>query len=240
MSDLPSGRGPAAITGQELPGEEEAPTMRDNWRGRTDVLRPAVLSLVFSFSVAHAQHAPLPAWKTLAEESKAVVVADVAEGNLWVVDSEKEAKAERMPDGTFKGAANPALYVVGILAHVRIGEVLKGDGKIKQGDTIGVLVYGYDGLDSPTDPMDKERYVFFLRPVDANGKEFAHAVIQLVDRAAPPGHGVTYNRFDPKGCYTPVENGYAQVLVPPDKSYFIDKIKQAIAQGPRKETQTGN
>jgi hypothetical protein len=231
MTDVPSGRGPAAITGQELARDEEGRAMRQNRRDKTQILATALLSLVLSFCPVQAQHAPLPGWKALADESRVVAVADVVEGNLWVIDSEKEAKAERTPDGTFKGAANPALYVVGILAHVRIGEVIKNDGKIKQGDTIGVLVYGYIGLDLPSDPMDKEKYLFFLRPVDASDKQFAHAVIQLIDRTAPPGHRVTYNRFDPKGCYTPVEGGYAQVLVPPDKLYLIDKIKQAIAEG---------
>lgn len=206
--------------------------MRYDRRDRTQILATALLSLVLSSSPAQAQHAPLPSWKTLADESSAVVVADVVQGMLNVIDTEKRRKKVWGPDGKLTGDWNPVGYTVGMLARVRIAEVLKGDAKIKPGDTIGVLVHGYVGCDLPDVPMDKERRVFFLRPVNPNGKEFAHAAVQRIDQAAPPGHRISYDRFDPKGCYTPVEEGYAQVLVPPDKLYFIDKIKQGIAKGP--------
>jgi hypothetical protein len=207
--------------------------MRRNWRDKTQVLAAALLSLVLSFSRAQAQHLFYNDWKHLADESSAVVVGDVVQGMLHVVDTEKEAREWRNPDGSPRGG-NPVVYTVGMLARVRVGEAIKNRGKIKPGDTIRVLVYGYGGTDLPDVPMDKEKRVFFLRPVDPNGKEFEHAVIQIIERTEQNGHPRYIDRsvrFDPKGCYTPVENGFAQVLVPPDKLDRIDKIKRAIAEG---------
>ena len=221
--------GTLALGGARCGGARKERIMKNGRRRRGGVVGAALMLVVVSGSGESAQRAGLPPWKALAGESKVVVVADVVKGNLWVIDSQKEAKAERAPDGTFIHAANPALYVVGIFARVRIAEVMKSDRNIKVGDTIGVLVYGYGGSDLPRDPMDKERYVFFLRPLDPKGSEFTHALIQLIDPAAPIGRSVTYKRFDPSGRYTPVEDGYGQVLVPRDKAYIVDRIKKAIA-----------
>jgi len=195
---------------------------------------PAGLFLILVNSPdAQAQHLSYNDWKHLGEESCAVVVADVVQGMLHVIDTEKYRMQVRGPDGNLTGNWNPAGYTVGILARVRIAEVLKADGKINPGGTVGVLVYGYVGSDLPDEPLDKEKRVFFLRPLDPNGKEFTHAVTQIIERAEQNGHPRYTDRsvrFDPKGCYTPVESGYAQVLVPPNKTEIIDKIKRAIAQ----------
>jgi hypothetical protein len=211
--------------------DEEAPNMRDNSREETKFVIAVLLFLVGSFSEARAQHGPLPPWKVLADESSAVVVADVVEGNLQVIDPEKKTKVDTGPDGKLS-FGDPALYTVGTLARVRMTEIIKNDGKMRQGDIVRVFIYGRCAFDMPCLPLEKEKCVFFLRPLDANSKEFIPAVVQRIDQTAPPGYRAKYDRFDPKGCYTPVEEGYAQVVVPPDKLYFIDKIKQGIAKGP--------
>ena len=208
--------------------------MRDNLRELTKVGVAVLLLLVVSFSAARAQHLPLPQWKVLADESSVVVVADVVEGNLAVIDPVKKTKVDTGPDGKLS-FGNPALYTVGILARVRVAETIKSDGKIRQGDTIGVFIHGYYGCDLPDIPQKNEKHVFFLRPLDAENKEFTPAVIQRIERIEQNGHPryiVHRDGFDPKGCYTPVVEGYAQVLVPPDKLNIIDKIKQAIAKRP--------
>jgi hypothetical protein len=191
------------------------------------------LVLVVGSSNAQAQHLFYNDWKHLAEESTTVVVGDVVKGLRWIKDTEKEAKEQKTPDGAPR-LGNPAHYIIGSLADVRVGELVKGDARIRPGEMIRVFVYGYGATDLPDAPLDKERRVFFLRPLDPNGKEFAHAVIQIIQRTEQNGHPRYTDRsvrFDPKGCYTPVENGYAQVLVPPNKIEIIDKIKRAIAQG---------
>jgi hypothetical protein len=188
----------------------------------------AALSLCVWIPHASGQVGPLPSWEVLADESKLVVVAQVVEARLSVVDPRRRAKVETGPDGKFS-FGNPALFTVGILARVQVLETIKGDGKVKQGDLIPVFIYGYYGNDLPHVPMDREVSVLFLRPVDPNDKRFVDTAIQMVDRAAPLGRRTKYDRFEPRGCYTPVEGGYAQVLVPPDKPDIVGKIKKAIA-----------
>jgi len=208
--------------------------MRDNSGERREILAAALLCLFASFPAAHAQHSGLPAWKTLAEESSAVVVGDVVEGNLPVIDPEKKAKVDLGSNGKLS-FGDPALYTVGILARVRITEIIKNDGKMRQGDVIRVFIYGYCAFDMPCLPLEKEKCAFFLRPLGPSSKVFAQAVIQRIERVEQNGHPrylEHQDRFDPKTCYTPVEEGYAQVVVPPDRLEIIDRIKQAIAKRP--------
>ena len=208
--------------------------MRHESSRAATILAAALLSLLPP-AAAQAQHGPLPPWKVLADQSSTVVVADVEEGLIRVNDSEKQIKEEGPPEHRLARLGNPAAYLIGMLARARVSEVIKNDGKIRPGDMIRVLVYGPFGYDMPDDPMPKDKRVFFLRAVDPEGAEFTHAVVQRIERTEVNGHprytDLSY-KFDPKGCYTPVENGYAQVLIPPDKLDRIDKIKQAIAKGP--------
>ncbi len=194
----------------------------------------ALLALLLSFSGARGQQAGLPAWKVLAEESATVVVAEVVEGNLAVIDPEKKAKVEAAPGGKVC-FGDPALFTVGMLSRVRIREVIKTDEYVKRGDTIGVFISGYYGSDRPTVPQNKERYVFFLRRLNANRKEFTPAVIQRIERKQQNGH-LRYiehrDKFDPSACYTPVQDGYAQVVIAPGKSQVVGEIKAAIATRP--------
>lgn len=208
--------------------------MKDNCREEAKLVVAVLLFLIVSFSDAYAQVGPLPAWKVLADESSAVVVADAVEGDLPVIDPERKTKVDTGPDGKLS-FGDPALYTVGTLARVRITEIIKNDGKVRQGDIVRVFIYGRCAFDMPCLPLEKEKCVFFLRPLEVDSKEFIPAVIQRIERIEQNGHPRYIehrDKFDPKGCYTPVEGGYAQVLVPPDKLYFIDKIKQAIAKAP--------
>jgi len=208
--------------------------MRDNWREKTTLLAAVLLLPFVAVSEARAQHGTLPGWKFLADESSAVVVADVVEGDLPVIDPEKKTKVDTGPDGKLS-FGDPALYTVGTLARVRITEIIKNDGKMRQGDIVRVFIYGYCAFDMPCLPLEKEKCAFFLGPLDAKSEVFAHAVTQRIERIEQNGHPHYIehrDKFDPKGCFTPVEEGYAQVVVPPDKLYFIDKIKQGIAKGP--------
>lgn len=208
--------------------------MKDNSRLRRGVLAAALLSLFVGSFDARAQHGPLPEWKTLADESSAVVVADVVEVQLNVIDPGKKTKVDTGPDGKLS-FGDPALYTIGMLARVRITETIKNDGKVRQGDIVRVFVYGRCASDMPCVPLEKEKGIFFLRPLNASDKELAPAVVQRFEKIEQNGNPRFIehrDRFEPKGCYTPVEDGYAQVLVPPEKLYIIDKIKQAIAKRP--------
>jgi hypothetical protein len=193
-----------------------------------------VISLLAGWSHARAQHGPLPSWKALADESSAVVVADIVEGNIQVIDPLKKTKVDTGPDGKLS-FGNPALYTVGVLCTAKAVGLIKGDGRIVAGGITRVFIHGYYGLDLPPIPQPKERYVFFLRLLDENDKELSTAVVQRIQRTQEGGHPDYIEhreKFDPKGCYTPVEGGYAEVLVAPDKPYMVDNIKQAIAKGP--------
>lgn len=201
--------------------------MMDKSREKSRTLAAVVLCPLLAFSAARAQVGPLPGWKTLADESAEVIVGDVVEEHIWVIDSEKEARAEITPDGK-PTLPNPALFLIGIFSRVRVAEVIKGAGKIKQGGTVNVFIYGDIGSDRPHFLMKKEKCVLFLRPLDADSRQFAHATVVLPGTFAYPSR---QPRFDPKEYYTPVEDGHAQVVVPPDKPDRIDGIKRAIAQG---------
>jgi len=134
--------------------------------------------------------------------------------NTPVIDPEKKAKVDTGPDGTLS-FGNPALYTVGILARVRITETIKNDGKMRQGDIVRVFIYGYCAFDTPCLPLEKEKCAFFLRPLDANNKLFTHAVIQRIERTEQNGHPryVEHrDRFDAKGCFTPLRMGMAKLL----------------------------
>ena len=155
--------------------------MIGNSRENGRVLATALLLLCISLPEVRAQVGPLPAWKVLAEESRVVAIVDVVEAQLNVIDPDGKAKAEREPDGKFT-LGNPVLFTRGILARVRIGEVIKSDGKTKPGDTVDVFVHGYYGTDLPHVPMSKEKLVLFLRPLDPNNREFAHAVIEQIEK----------------------------------------------------------
>lgn len=155
-----------------------------------------------------------------------MVVGDVVEGQVEVINPEKKAKAEVMPDGK-PTLPNPYLFVIGILSRVRVTEVIKGAGKIKEGDRVNVFVYGYYGSDRPHFLMKKEKCVLFLGPLDADNEQFANATIVLPGTFAYPSR---QPKFNPKECYTPVHEGYAQVILTPDKMAVIDEIKQAIAK----------
>lgn len=155
-----------------------------------------------------------------------MVVGDVVEEQLWVINPERKAKAEVTHDGK-PTLPNPDLFVIGILSRVRVTEVIKGIGKIKEGDTVNVFVSGYYGSDRPHFLMKKEKCVLFLRPLDTNNEQFANATIVLPGTFAYPSR---QPRFNPKDCYTPVQEGYAQVILTPDKMMVIDKIKQAVAK----------
>lgn len=203
--------------------------MKHDTRETSGTLAAALVALLVCCSGAHAQVAPLPPWRVLEEESSAVFVADVLEGNLSVIDSEKKAKVETAPDGKFT-FGDPALFTLGIFSRVRVKEVVKSYGKVRAGDTIGVFISGYFGCDRPHFPMPKEKLVLFLRPLDPNNKELARAVIERIEKADPPRYKLHYDKFDPKGTFTPVKEGYAIVVVPPDRLSIIDKIKQAIVQ----------
>ncbi len=150
---------------------------------------------------------------------------------MSVIDPQKEAKVQVGPDGKF-AFGDPALFTMGLLARERIVEVIKSDGKARQGDTIGGFIYGFYRSDRPHFAAKGERLVLLLRLLDASGKEFNGAVVQRIDQAAPIRERVKRDKFDPRGCYTPVQEGFAQVLVQPDKLELVDKIKLAIAKHP--------
>jgi len=188
----------------------------------------SLISFILVCIDTSAQTRALPPWSALGEESTTVVVGDVLEEQLWVINPEKKAKAEVTPDGK-PTLPNPSSFVVGILSRVRVTEVIKGTGKIKEGDTANVFIYGYFGSDRPHVLMKKEKCVLFLRPLDANNEQFAHATIVLPGTFAYPSR---QPRFDPGACYTPVQEGYAQVILTPDTMMVADKIKQAIAKRP--------
>ncbi len=79
-----------------------------------NVFRIVALPLLFvAFSTADGQVAALPPWSVLAGESTAVVVGDVVEGQVEVINPEKKAKAEVMPDGK-PTLPNPYLFVIGV------------------------------------------------------------------------------------------------------------------------------
>ncbi len=181
----------------------------------------SLISFIVVCIDARAQTLALPPWTVLGEASTAVVVGEVLEGQLEVVNPEKKAKAEVTPDGkpTFP---NPMAYMVGILSRVQVSEVIKTDGKIKKGDAVAVFIYGFYASDMPHVLTKKERCVLFLRPLDASNKTLLDAVIE---RPGPPGSVIKRERFDPSGCYTPVREGYAQVILSPGKTKIIDEIK---------------
>jgi len=186
------------------------------------------LSLLVVFSTATGQSLALPPWDVLAEESTAVVVGDVVEAQLWVIDPDKKAKAEVTPEGK-PTLPNPEVYLLGILGRVRIGEIIKGGGKLRAGDTIGVLTFGYIANDKADPVLKGKKYVLFLRPLETEDKGFAAAV---VERYGPPGSVATRAKFDPKDCYTPVREGFGQVILRPDRKQILEDIKQAIAKRP--------
>jgi hypothetical protein len=200
--------------------------MRDDRHIEREVLAAVALFFALGFCEGRAQHGPLPAWNALAEESTAVVVGDVVEGQIEVIDPEKKAKAEVTPEGK-PTLPNPGLFLIGMFSRVRVTEVIKGSAKIKAGGTVNVFIYGDIGSDRPHFLVKNEKCVLFLRPLGADDEQFGHATVVLPGTFAYPSR---QPRFDPKEFYTPVEDGYAQVLVPPDKLDRIEKIKRAIAQ----------
>ena len=147
---------------------------------------------------------------------------------MWVINPQEWAKAEVTPDGkpTFP---NPSKFVLGIFSRVVIKEILKTDGKLKTGSIIGVFVYGYGGSDSPHVLIEKEKCVLFLRPMKGADKNFTNTVV------VPPGtlgSPEKHLRFNPETSYTPVRDGFGQVILRPDKMQILDEIKQAIAKRP--------
>ena len=189
------------------------------------------LSLLFASSKdATGQSLALPPWDVLAQESSVVVVGDVVEGQMWVISHEEWAKAEVTPDGrpTFP---NPSELVLGIFSRVHVRETLKPDGKLKPGSIIGVFVHGYGGSDSPHVLIDKERCVLFLRSMKGSGKELTNTVV--VPRGAL-GSPEKHLRFEPGTSYTPVREGFAQVILTPGREQILDEVRQAIAKRPKK------
>lgn len=191
--------------------------------------RILALTLVFLvLRTAVAQVAPLPPWTVLGQESSAVVVGQVVEGNLWVIDPEKRARAEVTPDGK-PTLPNPSLFVIGILSRVRVKEVIKGATETKVGSTVNIFVPGYFASHAPHFLTKGEECVLFLRPLGSNDKQFVRATVALPGTFAYPSK---QPRFDPKECYTPVREGYAQVILRPGRMKVLDEIKQALAKRP--------
>lgn len=188
----------------------------------------SLLIILANTSTGCCQVAPLPPWNVLAEESLAVIVGEVVEGDLWVIDRDKAVKASKTPDGkpTFP---NPEEFLIGILSRVRITEAIKGGGKIKRGDTINVFDYGGYGFHLPHVLSKNDKCVLFLRQLDAKREEFADASILLPGTSAYPSK---QPKFDPKGCYTPVREGYAQVILTPKEAKILDEIRRAVGKHP--------
>ena len=197
------------------------------------------------------------AWAMLAEQSTAVLVGEVVEGQILVVDPEKLAKASVTADGKPTFPSDPREFVLGNLARVRVNEVLKSDGKVTPGSTVNVFVYEYGYVlvssDGPHILRRNEICVLFLRPLKTeDDKDFADTLSprerqmlagarSSVDKGfagtmlVPPGtvtQAQKHSRFDPKGVYTPVFGGQAQIILTPDKMYRLDEIKKALAKQP--------
>jgi hypothetical protein len=187
------------------------------------------LCFFIAFSNALAQSQSRPAWSVLAAESTAVLVGNVLEGNLWVINPEREAKARGpRPDGKTV-LWNPDDYVLGVVKRFHVQEIIKKDGRVKPGDTINVFAFGYFQMHVSPMLADKQKCVLFLRPLETNNKDLADAVIERPGFPAPPGEE---SKFDPKGYYTVVRRVAGEVVLRLDNLKVIDEIKQAVAKGP--------
>src|SRR5947209_17192946 len=71
-------------------------------------------------------------------KNSTVIVSGVAEGESWVVDRGKYTEAMGRPQ-----LPNPAEFVIGRVARLRVDEVVKGGRVTKAGNTINIFLPGW-------------------------------------------------------------------------------------------------
>src|SRR5262245_9054413 len=90
-----------------------------------------LLSLTVSLWAAIVQLAPQTEWSALANQSTEVVIGTVSKDKYWVTQPGKKSnRTTNLPGGQKQiELTNPADFVVGRVAHLRVEETLKTNAK---------------------------------------------------------------------------------------------------------------
>jgi hypothetical protein len=118
-----------------------------------------------------------PRPEDLAAESTAVVVGKVVSKSRVVRKGKPDAAGGPMGQGDIAELPSPKEYQPGTVAFVRVGEVVKTDGRIKPGRIVSVFIPGW--IHKEGDPVfsSGRSYLIFLCPAAAN-KALAGTVVE--------------------------------------------------------------
>lgn len=125
-----------------------------------------------------------------------VIVSGVAEGESWVVNRSKYAEVmgrQQLP--------NPAEFVIGRIARLRVDEVVKGSRVVKAGSTISVYLPGWAASEGSPAFVKGKRYLVLLSYLGAPASDFNDAGIYQ-----PSAPSSKLPPFDPKQYFSVVGN----------------------------------
>jgi hypothetical protein len=163
-------------------------------------------------------------WGQLAQNSRGVVVGEVEDISLVINGDKQISRAKPSANGqVLIELQNPADYIVGRLLRLRVKEVVKQDGNIKQGGFINVFLRGSYSAEGQPAPNKKETYLIFLATVKT-AKEWRNLYVQAPDS---PSRKLP---FTPRFYYRIADSSDGALLVTSQTQQTIEQVKQAARQ----------
>jgi hypothetical protein len=163
-----------------------------------------------------------PNWPELAAKSTAAVVCVIDDVSLVLRSDREISKAKPLPNGqTRVELQNPAEYVLGRLARVKITEVIKDDGNVKVDRTVNIFLPGFLPTEGQPGLVQGQTYLLFLSTLSLS-KTLSAAIVHT---GTEPAMNIT---FPAKNKYSITGDAHGVVHLTPETNSVVAEVKALI------------
>jgi len=163
-----------------------------------------------------------PTWPELAAKSPAAVVGVIDDVSLVLRSDREISKPKPLPNGQVRvELQNPADYVLGRLARIKIVEVIKDDGKVKVDRIVNIFLPGFLPAEGQPALEPGQTYLVFLSTLSLC-KTLSTGIVH---RGTEPSMST---QFPAKDNYSITGDAHGVLHVTPKTNSAVEHVKATI------------